>query len=178
MGLRHAVLVDQDGGLALRRHQAGHGHLLAQAIKDKGGIRHQFHHVIDIVPTILEAAQLKQPEVVDGIPQKPIEGVSMAYTFDKKNADAASTHKTQYFEMIGDRAIYHDGWIASTKVMRVPWDNSGKGHHDPASWPWELYDLSKDWTQYEDVAAKYPEKAEGAGGAVLEGSGEETRSCR
>lgn len=129
-----------------------------KVIKDKGGIRHQFHHVIDVVPTILEAAQLKQPEVVDGIPQKPIEGVSMAYTFDKKNADAASTHKTQYFEMLGDHAIYHDGWIASSKVMRVPWDNSGKGHHDPASWPWELYDLSKDWTQYEDVAAKYPEK--------------------
>jgi len=127
-------------------------------IKDKGGIRHQFHHVIDIMPTILKAAQLKQPEMVDGIPQKPIEGVSMAYTFDKKNADTASTHKTQYFEMLGDHAIYHDGWIASTKVMRVPWDNSGKGHHDPASWPWELYDLSKDWTQYEDVAAKYPEK--------------------
>jgi arylsulfatase A-like enzyme len=127
-------------------------------ISDKGGIRNQFHHVIDIVPTILEAAQVKQPEVVDGIPQKPIEGVSMVYTFDKKNADAASTHKTQYFEMLGDHAIYHDGWILSSKVMRVPWENSGKGHNDPASWPWELYDLSKDWTQYEDVAAKYPEK--------------------
>jgi arylsulfatase A-like enzyme len=129
-----------------------------EKIKDKGGIRNQFHHVIDIMPTILEAAQLKPPEVVDGIPQKPIEGVSMAYTFDKKNADAASTHKTQYFEMLGDHAIYHDGWIASSKVMRVPWDNSGKGHPDPAGWPWELYDLSKDWTQFEDVAAKYPKK--------------------
>lgn len=129
-----------------------------KVIKDKGGIRHQFHHVIDIVPTILEAANLKQPDIVDGIKQKPIEGVSMAYTFDKKNADAASTHKTQYFEMLGDHAIYHDGWIASSKVMRVPWDNSGKGHPDPAAWPWELYDLSKDWTQYEDVAAKYPDK--------------------
>ena len=129
-----------------------------KVIKDKGGIRQQFHHVIDIVPTILEAAQIKQPEMVDGIPQKPIEGFSMAYTFDKKNADADSTHKTQYFEMLGDHAIYHDGWIASSKVMRVPWDNSGKGHPDPAGWPWELYDLSKDWTQYNDVAAKYPEK--------------------
>jgi len=129
-----------------------------KVIRDKGGIRHQFHHVIDIVPTILEAAELKQPEVVDGIPQKQIEGVSMLYTFDEKNADAASTHKTQYFEMIGDHAIYHDGWIASSKVMRAPWDNSGKGHPDPAGWPWELYDLSKDWTQYDDVAAKYPEK--------------------
>jgi arylsulfatase len=129
-----------------------------RVIKDKGGIRHQFHHVIDIVPTILEAAGIARPAVVDGIPQTPIEGVSMLYTFDEKNADAPSTRKTQYFEMLGDHAIYHDGWILSTKVMRVPWDNSGKGHHDPASWPWELYDLSKDWTQYEDVAAKYPEK--------------------
>ncbi|MFK7845096.1 MAG: arylsulfatase [Rhodothermales bacterium] len=129
-----------------------------KAITDKGGVRNQFHHVIDIVPTILEAAHIKQPEVVDGIPQKPIEGVSMVYTFDEKNAGAPSTRKTQYFEMLGDRAIYHDGWIASTKVMRVPWDNSGKGHPDPAGWPWELYDLSKDWTQYEDVAAKFPEK--------------------
>ncbi len=129
-----------------------------ERIKDKGGTRYQFHHVIDIVPTILEAAQLKQPEVVDGIPQKPIEGVSMVYTFDKKNVNAPSTHKTQYFEMIGDHAIYHDGWILSSKVMRIPWDNSGKGFPDPAGWPWELYDMSKDWTQYEDVAAKYPEK--------------------
>lgn len=129
-----------------------------KGIKDKGGIRNQFHHVIDIVPTILEAAQLKQPGVVDGIAQKPMEGVSMAYTFDKKAANADSARKTQYFEMLGDHAIYHDNWILSSKVMRVPWDNSGKGHKDPESWPWELYDMSKDWTQYEDVAAKHPEK--------------------
>ena len=129
-----------------------------KVIKDKGGIRDQFHHVIDIMPTILEAAGIPLPEVVDGIKQKPIDGTSMLYTFDKKNEKAASTRKTQYFEMIGDRAIYHDGWILSTKVMRVPWDNSGKGNHDPASWPWELYDLRKDWTQSNDLAAQYPEK--------------------
>ena len=129
-----------------------------KVIKNKGGVRWQFHHVIDIVPTILEAAQLEQPEVVDGIPQKPIEGVSMVYTFDEKNADVPSTHKTQYFEMIGDHGLYHDGWMLSSKVMRVPWDNSGKGFPDPAGWPWELFDMSKDWTQYADVAAKYPEK--------------------
>ncbi len=129
-----------------------------KVIKDKGGIRHQFHHVIDILPTILEAAKIKQPEMVDGIKQKPIQGVSMLYTFDKKNAKVPSTHKTQYFEMIGDHAIYHDGWMLSSKVMRSPWDNSGKNYGDPSSWPWELYDLSKDWTQYNDVAAKYPEK--------------------
>jgi len=88
-----------------------------------GGIRNQFHHVIDVVPTILQAAHIQQPKIVEGIPQKPIVGVSMVYTFDKKNEGAPSTHVTQYFEMMGDRAIYHDGWIASTKVMRVPWDN-------------------------------------------------------
>jgi arylsulfatase len=127
-------------------------------IADKGGIRHQFHHVIDVVPTILEAAGIRQPEVVDGIKQSPIEGVSMAYTFDKANANAPSKHKTQYFEMFGDHAIYHEGWIASTKVMRPPWVTFGPALLDPASFPWELYDLSKDWTQSENVADKYPEK--------------------
>jgi arylsulfatase len=85
-----------------------------KVIKDKGGIRHQFHHVIDIVPTILEAAQIRQPKVVDGIKQSPIEGVSMKYTFDKKNANTPSTHKTQYFEMFGDHAIY------TTAGLRAP----------------------------------------------------------
>jgi len=127
-------------------------------IKDKGGIRNQFHHVIDIVPTILEAARIKQPTEVDGIKQSPIEGVSMMYTFEEKNINAPSTHKTQYFEMMGDHAIYHDGWIASTKVMRPPWDVSGGLGLDPTKYPWELYDLSKDWTQSEDVAGKYPDK--------------------
>ncbi|MRR57816.1 MAG: arylsulfatase, partial [Deltaproteobacteria bacterium] len=128
-----------------------------KVIKDKGGIRHQFHHVIDIVPTILEAAGIPQPEYVDGIKQTPIEGVSMLYTFDKKNEKAPSTHTTQYFEMFGDRALYHDGWIASTKVMRPPWDvATPKG--SVLDYPWELYDLSKDWTQSNDVAARYPDK--------------------
>jgi len=131
-----------------------------KVIKDKGGIRHQFHHMIDIVPTILEATDIKQPKVVDGIPQSPIEGVSMLYTFDAKNADAPSTHKTQYFEMMGDHAIYHDGWIASTKVERPPWIIVGEVSQDPAGFPWELYDLRNDWTQYEDVAAKHPQKLE------------------
>ena len=129
-----------------------------KVIKDKGGIRNQFHHVVDIAPTILEATGVGLPEIVDGIKQNPMDGVSMMYTFDEKNADAPSTHKTQYFEMIGDHAIYHDGWILSSKVMRVPWDNSGTADKDPASWPWELYDLSKDWTQFNDVSAQYPEK--------------------
>ncbi|MEW6532376.1 MAG: arylsulfatase [Thermodesulfobacteriota bacterium] len=128
-----------------------------KVIKDKGGIRHQFHHVIDITPTILEAAGIREPEVVDGIKQSRIEGVSMLYTFDAKNANAPSTRKTQYFEMFGDRGIYHDGWFAGTKVMRPPWV-----HYPPKAdvldYPWELYDLRKDWTQSEDVASKHPEK--------------------
>jgi arylsulfatase len=84
----------------------------------------------------------------------------MKYTFDARNADAASTHKTQYFEMMGDHAIYHEGWIASTKVMRSPWDIVGTVSQDPAGFPWELYDLNNDWTQAEDLAAKNPKKLE------------------
>jgi arylsulfatase len=126
-------------------------------IKDKGGIRTQFHHVIDIVPTILEAARIKQPTTVNGIKQSPIEGVSMVYTWDKANANAPSRHQTQYFEMMGDRAIYHDGWIASTKVMRPPWDTMAPAK-DPETFPWELYDLRNDWTQNDDVAVKNPAK--------------------
>jgi arylsulfatase A-like enzyme len=127
-------------------------------INDKGGIRNQFHHVIDVVPTLLEATSIPAPDMVDGIKQAPIEGVSMVYTFDRKNENAPSTRKTQYFEVAGDHAIYHEGWIASNKVVQAPWDNSGAAQPDPAGYPWELYDLSKDWTQYEDVADKYPEK--------------------
>ncbi len=90
-------------------------------IKDAGGIRTQFHHMIDIVPTILEATGIPAPATVDGIAQKPIEGVSMAYTFDKANANAPSKRTTQYFEMVGNRAIYHDGWIAATTPPAPPW---------------------------------------------------------
>ena len=129
-----------------------------KVIKDKGGVRNQFHHVIDIVPTILDAAHIRQPTMVDGIKQSPIEGVSMVYTFDAKNAKVASTRRTQYFEMMGDHAIYHDGWIASTKVMRPPWDISGGVGSDPATYPMELYDLRSDWTQYDNLAAKNPAK--------------------
>ena len=90
-------------------------------IKDAGGIRTQFHHMIDIVPTILEATGIQAPVMVNGIAQKPIEGVSMAYTCDKANANAPSTRTTQYFEMFGNRAIYHDGWIAATTPPAPPW---------------------------------------------------------
>ncbi len=126
-----------------------------KGITDRGGIRNQFHHVIDIVPTILEAAGIAQPEYVDGIKQSPIEGVSMMYTFDKKNADVPTRHTTQYFEMFGDRAIYHDGWIASTKVMRPPWVQVPP-KEGVLDYPWELYDLKNDPTQADDVVARYP----------------------
>jgi arylsulfatase len=129
-----------------------------KVIKDRSGIRNQFHHMIDIAPTILEATGIKAPAVVDGIPQKPIEGVSMMYTFDRANAKVASTHHTQYFEMMGDHAIYHDGWIASTKVQRAPWVIASAVSQNPAGFPYELYDLTKDWTQFNDVAAQYPAK--------------------
>ncbi len=129
-------------------------------IKDKGGIRNQFHHVIDIVPTILEAAGLPQPVSVNGITQRPIEGVSMAYTWDKDGADAAGRRVTQYFEMFGSRAIYHDGWIASAPPVVAPWDLSLKPPPTDVmnGFPWQLYDLSKDWTQADDLAAQMPDK--------------------
>lgn len=128
-------------------------------ITDVGGIRSQFHHIIDVVPTILEATGIRQPEQVDGIKQSPIEGVSFAYTFDAKNKDAPSTHKTQYFEMMGDHAIYHEGWLASTKVIRSPWDVVGAVNPDPFNnVTWELFDLTKDYSQSTDIAAQHPEK--------------------
>jgi arylsulfatase A-like enzyme len=127
-------------------------------IKDKGGIRNQFHHVIDIVPTILEAAGLPEPEVVNGVAQKPIEGVSMAYTWN--DASAKGQRVTQYFEMFGSRAIYHDGWIASAPPIKSPWDVSlAKSSPDVMnSFKWELYNLEEDWTQSNDLAAKMPDK--------------------
>lgn len=128
-------------------------------IKDIGGIRNQFHHVIDIVPTLLEVTGIQAPDTVNGVPQKPIDGISMVYTFDKENANVPSRHKTQYFEMMGDRAIYHDGWVAATTPIRPPWDVTGPTTQDPANaYKWELYNITKDWTQFDDLAATYPEK--------------------
>jgi arylsulfatase A-like enzyme len=126
-----------------------------KGIKDKGGLRQQFVHVIDIVPTILEAAGIKAPLSVDGIKQAPIEGVSFAYTFDRKNARAPSRHKTQYFEMFGQWALYEDGWMLSTKVNRAPWEAFGPANADPLNnQVFQLYDLNKDFSQTQDVAAR------------------------
>ena len=128
-------------------------------IKDKGGLREQFTHVIDVVPTILEAAGIKAPLMVDGIKQAPIEGTSFAYTFDAKNAKAPTRHKTQYFEMMGQWALYDDGWFLSTKVNRAPWDAFGPANPDPLNnQVLELFNLNTDFSQTTDLAARNPQK--------------------
>jgi arylsulfatase A-like enzyme len=126
-------------------------------ISDPGGIRHQFHHIIDIVPTILEVTHVKAPQMVDGIKQKPIEGISMAYTFDKANANAPSKRKTQYFEMIANRGIYNDGWYANTTPPHGPWILNAP-LPAPKDYKWELYNMSEDFSQANDLAAKMPAK--------------------
>jgi arylsulfatase A-like enzyme len=128
-------------------------------IKDLGGIRRQFSHVIDLVPTILEAAGIPAPDTINGIKQHPIEGTSMVYTWDKANADAATRHTTQYFEMLGNRAIYHDGWVAATTPATLPWELSSKAPPDVITgYNWELYNVHEDPTEYNDLATKMPDK--------------------
>jgi arylsulfatase len=128
-------------------------------IKDQGGLRSQFHHVIDIAPTIYEAAGIPFPEVVDGVKQEPLAGASLLATFD--NPNAPENHHVQFFEMLGNRGIYKDGWWAGARHL-VPWGISSKfdlflsapiGQH-----PWELYNLNDDYSQAHDLAAKNPEK--------------------
>ena len=116
-------------------------------------------HVIDVVPTLLEVCGIPAPEYVDGIKQAPIEGTSFAYTFDAKNAKEPSRHKTQYFEMMGQWALYHEGWLLSTKVNRAPWEAFGAANPDPLNnQVLELYDLNKDFSQSQNIADKYPDK--------------------
>src|SRR5262249_45520592 len=123
-------------------------------IKAKGELRSQFHHVIDIAPTILEVAGLPEPKEVNGVKQRPIEGVSLAYTFD--DAKAKDRHTTQYFEIFANRAIYHDGWVAGT-VHRAPWEGKPRTSDFDAD-KWELYHVAEDFSQSNDLAAKNPEK--------------------
>lgn len=137
-GTRNGLIVHWPGGIARG-----------------SGLRPQWHHVIDVAPTILQAAAVPPPRSVDGVDQQPIEGISMLYSFSEENAP--DRRSVQYFEMLGNRAIYADGWMASAQ-HRTPWQLDG-----PVSVPlnqdrWELYDLANDWTQAHDVAGRHPEK--------------------
>ena len=131
-------------------HEVGR---LADAIEAMGEIRSQWHHVTDIAPTVMEAAGLPFPSSVNGAQQKPFEGVSLVYSFD--TADAADRHTMQYFEMFGNRAIYHDGWVAATK-HRTPWAAAPDGPLDQDTW--ELYHVDEDFSQANDLAASDPAK--------------------
>jgi arylsulfatase len=125
-----------------------------KGIRARGEIRNQFHHVIDVAPTILEAAGLPEPLQVHGVTQAPIQGVSMVYSFN--DANASERHETQYFEMFGNRGIYHKGWSAVTK-HKTPWELVGKSvaFDDDV---WELYDGTNDWSQAKNLAAERPDK--------------------
>ncbi len=124
-------------------------------IKAKGEHRTQFHHVIDVAPTVLEVAGLPQPSFVNGVQQMPVQGVSMAYCFD--DPKAAEQHETQYFEMFGNRGLYHKGWTAVTR-HKTPWLIVGERTPAFDDDVWELYDTSKDWTQANDLSKQMPDK--------------------
>jgi len=124
-----------------------------KGIKAKGELRTQFHHVIDVAPTILEAAGLPEPTEVNGVKQVPMNGVSMLYSFDE--SDAADQHTKQYFEMFGNRAMYHDGWLART-IHKAPWEpHPRRGLTEDI---WELYDTRNDFSLAHDLSAEHPEK--------------------
>ena len=126
-------------------------------IKARGELRTQYHHVIDIMPTLLDAAHVKAPTTVDGIIQQRIDGTSMTYSFDAPLAP--STHRTQYYEMVGNRGIYHDGWLANTTPRNMPWGIAGaRPGSDVTTFTWELYDLKTDFSQAHDLSAKEPQR--------------------
>lgn len=126
-------------------------------ISDPGSIRSQFCHVTDIVPTILEATKLPAPLTINGFKQVPMNGTSLLYTFNDPNAK--ERHTTQYFEIIGNQGIYHNGWLASTTPKRLPWQGRGDSSPDPFNdYEWELYDLTKDYSQSVNLASQNPEK--------------------
>lgn len=129
-------------------------------ITDRGGIRTQFHHVIDVVPTILDLIGIPQPTMVNGIAQRPMDGVSMAYTLPRENVAAPSTRRSQYFEILGYRAMYHDGWIASTTPPVPPWASVAAPRPSDVmnGYRWELYNIVDDPTQVRDLASAQPER--------------------
>jgi len=124
-------------------------------IKDKGKLRSQFHHCIDLMPTLMEVVGITEPTEVNGYIQRPIEGTSFAYTFDKANADAPSHRQVQYFEMLGNRAIYSNGWMAACRHGHLPWETgtAGSGFDEDVS---ELYNINEDFSQGVDLAKKEP----------------------
>ena len=123
-------------------------------IDDKGGLRSQFHHAVDIAPTILEAAGITAPDTVNGITQEPFHGIPMGYSYAD---DGPSKRTTQYFEILGNRAIYNDGWIASCFHGRVPWIRMQGFEFDGPQEQWELYDVKNDFSQSIDLADKHPD---------------------
>ena len=125
-----------------------------KGIKARGETRDQFHHVIDVAPTILDIVKVEAPASFNGVAQKPIEGVSMAYTFDDAKAEDRRT--TQYFEMLGSQGIYHDGWMASA-IRGIPWLSEPEPG-DLLHMPWELYNVEQDYSQAVDLAKENPEK--------------------
>jgi arylsulfatase len=125
-------------------------------IKDEGGMRTQFHHVIDITPTILDAVGIQAPTMLNGVPQKPLDGVSMVYTFDGPNSP--SMRRTQYFELVGNRGIYQDGWVAGTEPTGFPWQVLGRPPFDVDQQKWDLYHLTDDYSEAVNLADKEPQK--------------------
>lgn len=128
-----------------------------EGIEARDQVRDQYHHVIDVMPTILEVAQAALPKKVDGVEQLPLDGNSMVYSFE--NTDTSSPRTTQYYEIVGNRAIYHEGWLANTTPRNVPWDLLTRAvDSDPITHKWELYDLRSDFSQSRNLAAEHPEK--------------------
>ena len=149
-----ALPVDEAGRLPFRRHPNGTIVHWPSKIKAAGEIREQFHHVIDVAATVLEVAGLPEPSMVNGVRlQKPLEGLSMAYSFG--DAAAADRHATQYFEMVGNRGIYHKGWTAVTKHC-TPWETGAIKLAAFDDDVWELFDTRTDWTQAHDLAQENP----------------------